>query len=79
MRGSCHFIPRSRSESDLYVLSQGISGPDCLHKVRQPTARAEGAPAPHLGFFFFLKSYGSVFAREFQTMQRDRALAEEKK
>lgn len=34
---------------------------------------------PRLVFIFFLKSYGPVFAREFQTMERDRALTEGKK
>lgn len=40
-------------ESDLYAQSWGISCPDCLHRVRQPTARALGAPAPAFRIFFF--------------------------
>lgn len=49
--------------------------------VRRPTARAEGAPAPRLRFFFFFfkESYGPVYAREFQTMEQDRALTEGEK
>lgn len=77
MHRPCCFIPRFRFESDLYVLSRGILGPDCLQSGgRQPEPR-ELQPQ-RLGLFF-LKTYRPVFAREFQTMGRDRALIEGKK
>lgn len=80
-RGPSCFAHRFRFESDLYAQSWGISGPDCLHRVRQPTARALGAPAPAFRIFYyiFFLRYGPVFAWEFQTMERDRALTEGKK
>lgn len=49
-----------RSQSDLYAQSQGIPGPDCLHRVRRPTARAEGVPAPALGIIFFEELWASL-------------------
>lgn len=56
----CCSITCFRSESDLYAQSQGIPGPDCLHRVRRPTARAEGAPAPALGIIFFEELWASL-------------------
>lgn len=79
MRGTRCCISRSGFESDLYVPSRGISGPDSLHRVRRPPARAQGGPAPTLGVILFYKSYGPVSAREFQTMERHRVPTEGKK
>lgn len=81
MCGLSCFAHCFRFESDLYAQSWGISCPDCLHRVRQPTARALGAPAPafRIFLFFLFLRYGPVFAWEFQTMERDRALTEGKK
>lgn len=53
MCGLSCFAHCFRFESDLYAQSWGISCPDCLHRVRQPTARALGAPAPAFRIFFF--------------------------
>lgn len=60
MHRPCCSITCFPSESDLYAQSQGIPGPDCLHRVRRPTARAEGAPAPALGIIFFEELWASL-------------------
>lgn len=52
MRRPCCFIPRFHFESDLYVQSRGISGPDCLHS-QAANSQSRGSSSPALGIIVF--------------------------